>query len=162
VNVRVISRQRACWCTLFALSWLGASSCGGKSAAGESSTPGPGEAWLRLELESASGPCPPSDPCATQRSLTPDGHLTVVKGGVTSSAVLTDIEMTDINRVVNGANFRGDMRDGFACALPINDLSVALRLTLPSGTLTRDVTTCVVGGPDGNDAQMLAQMLMKY
>ena len=43
---------------------------------------------------------------------------------------------------------RPGLRDGFTCIIPVNDLTITLRLVLPSGPLERDVTTCVVGGPE--------------
>ena len=64
--------------------------------------------------------------------------------------------------VARGPELRRDLRDGFTCATPVNDLTITLRLVLPGGPLERDVTSCVVGGPEGNAAQTLVQMLTKH
>jgi len=60
-----------------------------------------------------------------------------------------------IRALIDGPEFRRDLRDGLQCDQPPTDISWQVKLELPTETLQRDATGCLTTGPDGNIARQV-------
>ncbi|MBM4362290.1 MAG: hypothetical protein FJ104_06390 [Deltaproteobacteria bacterium] len=142
-------------------------SCGGPaicmygSACNLEARVGPGGEWLRVELLQGAGPCPPGEPCTWRWSVTPDGVREYDENGVAGTDRLDDLAMQELDRLIDGPELRPGLVSGFDCAPPPTDIGVTLRLELPGRTLERDVTGCVVSGPEGNIPARVAGFLRR-
>lgn len=123
---------------------------------------GPRGEWQRFEVHQGAGPCAPGESCTWTWTVTPDGRVDFDKNGMTGSAVLSDNDQMDLERLIDGPELRVALRDGIQCDGPPTDVGVDLRLVLPMQTLDREATGCAISGPEGNILQRVFQLVTAY
>jgi hypothetical protein len=142
--------------------------CGGPAIAlegafcNDTATAGPRGEWSRFEVERVSGPCPPGQSCVSTWAVLPDASIETFKEGQPGQAALTQDELEQLRRWIDGPELRPAMQNGFACPSAVPDLGMTFRLTLPDATLEQPVTGCVLNAPPGTIAEQIYNLITKY
>jgi hypothetical protein len=124
-------------------------------------TVGPRGTWQQIEILQGAGPCPAGQPCTWTWTVAPDGTVSANKNGTASEAQLSDVDLGELRKMIEGPELRPGLRDGFTCDAPPTDTSLSIRLVMDTATLEHEATGCMVG-PDGNVAQRVFQLVTKY
>jgi len=109
--------------------------------------------WQRLVLVSGVG-CATTNPCP-QRTVTPDGEVTITDAGVESTTTMDVVSLSRLDTIIRGPELLPALVSGFECGNPPPGGTAKITLELSSETLEQDVTACIFGGPDGNLAEQI-------
>jgi hypothetical protein len=98
----------------------------------------------------------------TEWKVTPDSQIIVNRSGTRTSATLSAADFATVDGILRSKSFRQNESMGFQCGSGPSGPTIEFSIERQIGMTSLDASGCVNGGPEGNDAKRLFEVLNQY